>query len=302
MIARSRHPHGGAVNVLLPARMSQWTALDDNEWSPLFSHHLLDTSMISQLQLDAQAVRKTLVDFLCAETARIGIGRVVVGLSGGVDSALVTFLAVEALGSDNVRCLFLPYKHSNPESKVHASLVAEALRLQIEEVDITPMVEPLFEMDPVMSAVRRGNIMARERMIVLYDRSARDGALVAGTGNKTEILLGYSTLHGDAACAINPIGGLYKTQVWQLAAHIGVPDVVIRKAPSADLWAGQTDESELGFTYTQADEVLAHLIDEKRSMKDLTTMGFNAELVERIQERIDRYSFKRMLPVIARVG
>jgi NAD+ synthase len=258
--------------------------------------------MLPQLTLDNEAVKGLLVDFLRSEIGRIGLGNAVIGLSGGVDSALVAFLATEALGPEHVYCVMMPYLDSSPESLSHAALVIEQLGVRSERVDITDMVQPLFDAEESMSRVRRGNIMARERMIVLYDRSSRENALVVGTGNKTEILLGYSTLFGDSACAINPIGDLYKSQVWELSTHMGVPDVIVKKSPSADLWTGQTDEDELGFSYGKADELLYFMVDERLDDGELRDMGFDPEFITRLRALIQRNQFKRMPPVIAKVG
>ena len=179
--------------------------------------------MLPQLKLDAAAVAELLTGFIAQEIGKTGLSRAVLGLSGGVDSALSAALAVRALGADNVLCVMMPYSGSSPESLAHAELLAGQLGVRTEKVDITPMVDPLIALEPEMDRVRRGNIMARARMIILYDRSSRERGLVVGTGNKTEMLLGYSTLFGDSACAINPLGDLYKTQVWQLAEYLEIP-------------------------------------------------------------------------------
>jgi len=169
-------------------------------------------------------------------------------------------------------------------------------------IPITDMVDPLFARFPDMDAVRRGNVMARERMILLYDQSAAFKGIVVGTGNKTEILLGYTTLYGDAACGINPLGDLYKTQVRQLARAMGVPEVIVAKAPTADLWKGQTDEGELGFTYAEVDRLLYLLVDQRYSPDDCVDAGFASSFVNTVVERIRRNQFKRMLPPIAKVS
>ena len=258
--------------------------------------------MLPQLKLDNETVKGLLVDFLRSEILRIGINNAVLGLSGGVDSALVAYLAAEALGPEHVLCVMMPYRDSSTESVEHAGLVIEALGVRSERVDITDMVQPLFDSDPEMNRVRRGNIMARERMIVLYDRSSRENGLVVGTGNKTEILLGYSTLFGDSACAINPIGDLYKSQVWDLCRHLGVPEVIVHKAPSADLWTGQTDEEELGFSYSSVDQLLYFMVDERRNDDELQAMGFTQPFIQNVKRLIQRNQFKRVPPVIAKIG
>jgi NAD+ synthase len=258
--------------------------------------------MLPLLKLHLPDVTNLLVGFLKNEIQKVGISKAVLGLSGGVDSALVAFLAAEALGAQNIYCVLMPYASSHPSSISDAEQVVDMLRVNSERVEITAAVEPLFRSDQQMSQVRKGNIMARARMIILYDRSARENALVLGTGNKTEILLGYSTLHGDAACAINPIGDLYKSQVWKLAAHVGVPKNIIEKAPSADLWVGQTDEGELGFSYKHVDELLYFMIDQRLSHTELIEKGFEENFIRKIQLLIKKNQFKRMPPIVAKVG
>lgn len=256
----------------------------------------------ADLSLNYDIVQKLLVGFLRDETHNAGFTRGVVGLSGGVDSAVTAYLAAEALGPGNVRAVLMPYRTSSPESIADARTIAGALEIEAETVDISPMVDAARAAAGTMDNVRAGNVMARQRMIVLYDISARVKALVLGTSNKTESLLGYGTLYGDMACAINPLGDLYKTQVWQLAAHLGVPQRVIDKKPSADLWQGQTDEGELGFTYRDVDMLLFNMIDERRSMKELVAMGFAEEFIRRVQQLVRRNQFKRRPPLIAKVS
>ena len=258
--------------------------------------------MLPQLKLDAPAVVELLTGFIEKETARAGFSNAVIGLSGGVDSALSAFLTVRALGAAHVLCVMLPYRSSSSDSLTHAQLVVDRLGVRSETVDITPMVDPLIENDPGMDNIRRGNIMARERMIVLYDRSSREKALVIGTGNKTESLLGYTTLYGDSACAINPIGDLYKSQVRQLSRHLGVPEEIITKAPSADLWVGQTDEKELGFTYEDVDALLYHMIDRQLDDRQLADEGFDPGFVTSVRDMVRRNEFKRRPPVTARLN
>jgi NAD+ synthase len=254
------------------------------------------------LEINMDLARKVLVSFVREEITRTGLGHGVVGVSGGIDSAVSCFLAAEALGPENVLAVCMPYKHSSPDSLRHAGLVVGATGVKTLTIDITPMVEPLFEKFPKMNSRRKGNIMARERMIVLYDQSAEFEGLVVGTGNKTEILLGYTTLYGDSACAINPLGDLYKTQVRQLARAMGVPDEIVSKPPTADLWAGQTDEGELGFTYTEADQLLYLLVDERYSPEECVQAGFKKALVARVVETVRRNQFKRVLPPIAKLS
>jgi len=256
-----------------------------------------------QVRLECETVRKVLVGFLENEVRKAGFERLIVGLSGGVDSSLAAYLAAQALGPQNVWAVLMPYRTSNPESAAHAALVVEALGIQHLTVNISPMIDAYFEMFPDAEQVRRGNKMARERMTILYDHSFRLGALVLGTSNKTELLLGYGTQHGDMASALNPLGDLYKTQVWQLARHVGVPPVIVEKHPSADLWAGQTDEAELGFTYEEVDKLLYLLVDERYEMADLIGEGgFDERFVRAVFRRVQGSQYKRRLPVIAKIS
>jgi NAD+ synthase len=254
------------------------------------------------LSLNTSLVRSLLVSFLRDETRNAGFMKGVIGLSGGVDSSVAAYLAAEALGPGNVQGVIMPYKTSGADSQRDAGLVVEKLGIKAETVDITPMVDPLLRLSKIEDRVRAGNIMARQRMIILYDRSGRENALVIGTSNKTEILLGYGTLFGDTACAINPLGDLYKTQVWQLAESLGVPKVIVEKPPSADLWQGQTDEGEMGFSYTRVDQLLYSMIDERRSDDDLRSLGFEDAFVQKVKKLIVRNQFKRRMPLIAKIS
>jgi NAD+ synthase len=247
-------------------------------------------------------VERILVDFIAREVGRVGVARVVLGLSGGVDSAVSAALAVRALGPDNVLALMMPYRTSNPESLADARTVAGSLGVDAEVVDITPQIDAYYDRFADASERRRGNKMARERMTILYDFSAARSALVLGTSNKTELLLGYGTLYGDMASAVNPIGDLYKTQVWGLAEHLGLPKSVIRKAPTADLWEGQTDEAELGFGYRDVDRLLYRMVDERASRDELIGLGFDVAFVDRVRGLVQSSQFKRRLPVIAKVS
>jgi len=254
------------------------------------------------LTINTSVARTILTGFIKSEVTRVGFTRAVIGLSGGIDSALSCALAVEALGSDNVLAVKLPYKSSNPDSSAHADILIEQMGMPAKTIEITDMVEPLFERELEMTKLRKGNIMARERMIVLYDQSEMFKGLVIGTSNKTEILLGYSTQFGDSASAINPIGDLYKAQVRQLAQAMDIPSEIIDKAPSADLWVGQTDEDELGFTYDEADKLLYLLVDQRFSPQECVDAGFDKKLVETVIGRVRRTQFKRMLPPIAKLS
>lgn len=254
------------------------------------------------LKLNTAVVRKLLVGFIRDETGNAGFSKGVIGLSGGVDSALVAFLAVEAFGKDNVLALMMPYRTSSPDSATDADLVVKHLGVSGEKIDISPMVDGYVSRDGGMSDLRKGNIMARARMAILYDVSARENALVIGTSNKTEIMLGYGTQFGDTACAINPIGDLYKTQVWQLAEACGVPKIIVEKKPTADLWVGQTDEEELGFSYKLVDQLLYSMIDERRTDAELMSRGFEKHFIEKVKRMVQRNQFKRRPPVIAKVS
>jgi NAD+ synthase len=255
-----------------------------------------------KLTLNTDLARDILAGFIKSEITRVGMSRAIVNLSGGLDSALSCVLAVEAVGAENVVALRLPYRASSPDSLEHAQLLIDQLGVQSKTIEITDMVEPLFKLDPEMSKVRKGNIMARARMIVLYDQSEAFKALPIGTSNKTEILLGYSTIYGDSACAINPIGDLYKTQVRQLSRAMNIPAPIIDKPPSADLWENQTDEGELGFTYEEVDKLLYLLVDQRYSPQEAVEAGFDEAFVNTVTARIRRNQFKRMLPPIAKVS
>ncbi|HZW05214.1 MAG TPA: NAD+ synthase [Anaerolineaceae bacterium] len=254
------------------------------------------------LTINTDLARAILTGFLRAELGRAGFSRAVIALSGGLDSALSCYLAAEALGPENVLAVRMPYRSSSPDSLADAQKVIDALGVQSLDVEITPMVEPLFERFPDMSATRRGNVMARQRMIVIFDQSVAFKALVVGTSNKTEILLGYSTIYGDSASAVNPLGDLYKTQLRQLAEALGVPESIRTKPPSADLWIGQTDETELGYTYAEVDRLLYLLVDQRYTPDECVEAGFGREFVLSVVERVRRNQYKRMMPIIAKVG
>jgi NAD+ synthase len=225
-----------------------------------------------------------------------------VGLSGGVDSAVVAALAARALGPRGVVAVLMPHRLSRPDSLADALALARRLRIPAETVDISPMVDPYFERFPDAGRVRRGNRMARERMNVLFDRSAAHGALVLGTSNKTELLLGYGTLFGDMASALNPLGDLYKTQVRQMAEHLGIPEAIRRKAPTADLWAGQTDEAEIGAPYAVVDRILCLLYDERWEPSEVAAAGFDPRLVAGLRRMVAASQFKRRPPLIAKIS
>lgn len=260
--------------------------------------------MKTNLSYNNEHLTSLLVGFLRNETERIGLKKAIIGLSGGIDSAVSAYLSVQALGCKNVTCLIMPYKTSNPDSTDDAMRVVKDLKVNHRISDITKTVDAALMQceDDDISKVRKGNIMARVRMVLLYDESARQNGLVIGTGNKTEILLGYSTIFGDSASAINPVGDLYKTQLRSLAEHLKVPSEILKKKPSADLWKGQTDEDELGFTYEQVDQYLYQKVDKRKSREALMKMGFKENFMDRVDKLIERSQFKRLPPVIAKVS
>ncbi len=255
-----------------------------------------------KLNLNATQSIDSLTNFIRSTVNDAGFSKAVLGISGGVDSSLSAFLSVRALGEKNVLALRMPYKTSSPESLEHANLIVEQLRVPSLTIDISEAVDAVLVNFPDASLVRRGNVMARIRMINVYDQSAAFPGLVVGTGNKTESLLGYSTLHGDGAFDFNPLADLYKAQVRQLAAEIGVPRSILEKAPSADLWVGQTDEEELGFTYDEMDRLLYALVEEGLSSRDCVTAGFSEDFVQNIVSRVKKYRFKSTLPLAGSVG
>ena len=254
------------------------------------------------LSINTEVAYKILTGFIKSEVRRAGFTRAVVNLSGGLDSALSCALAAEALGSENVLALRLPYRTSSPDSLEHAQWMIDQFKVRSETMEITGMVDALLGQDAEMSNVRKGNIMARARMIVLYDRSQVFKGLPIGTSNKTEILLGYTTLWGDMAAAVNPLGDLYKTQVRQLARAMNIPEPIILKPPSADLWLGQTDEGELGFTYEEVDKLLHLLVDQRYNPQECQEAGFDGKFVAAVVGRMQRNQFKRMMPPIAKLS
>ncbi|HLV37202.1 MAG TPA: NAD+ synthase [Spirillospora sp.] len=259
-------------------------------------------NLLYRLEIDTDLTTRIITGFIKDQIEKVGMKRAVLALSGGIDSALAAYLSAQALGPENVLALRMPYRTSAEASLVDADAVIEALGLPSLTVEITPMVDPLIERFPDMSNVRKGNIMARQRMIVAYDQSAAWGGLVMGTSNKTEFLLGYSTIYGDSGVALQPIADLYKTQVRQLARAVGVPQAIIDKAPSADLWAGQTDEDELGFTYDEVDQVLFLLVDERYTVEEVADEGFDLSFVENVWRRVKANHYKRTMPNIAKVS
>ena len=277
----------------------------DADGRPLFE-------LPDELAIDTDVARRVITGFIGGQLRQAGFERCVLGLSGGIDSALVAFLVAEAIGAEKLLCVLMPYRTSSPASRRDAETIVAHLGCRRELIEITPMVDAYVGRDGTPGAagpealdaspVRRGNFMARMRMATLYDRSVTFGGLVVGTGNKTESLIGYTTLFGDSACAFNPIGDLYKSQVRQVAAAMGVPREVISKAPSADLWPDQTDEGEGSFSYPVLDRVLYWRIDRRRSVDELVEMGFDRTLVERVDRLVATSEFKRQVPPVAKLG
>ncbi|HVA21297.1 MAG TPA: NAD+ synthase [Candidatus Micrarchaeia archaeon] len=264
-------------------------------------------SPVGAEDVDPLAIEPVLVEgilrrFLLEEVTKVGFQRVVVGVSGGVDSALALWLAARALGPAQVLAVLLPYRESDPQSLADAMAVVAQVGVHARTIDISPQVDAYFAAVPTGDRRRRGNKLARERMAVLHDCSLAESALVVGTSNKTELLLGYGTVFGDLAHALNPLGDLYKTQVYQLARHARLPAAVLAKPASADHWPGQSDEDDLGFTYAVADRLLYHLVDERRTEEECRGLGFDAELVRGVRERIRQSQFKRRLPLIAKLS
>lgn len=290
-----------------------------------------DPKDLSALRIDEKLVRAMLVSFLKDETAKAGLKRAVVGVSGGVDSAVVAALAAEAFGPERVLGLHTPYRWSSPDSLADAKALAERFGFGLEVVPITAQIDAYYSLSsqgalppstpggssqaasstqggpppaakkPEVDRIRIGNKMARERKSIEFDRAWPDG-VVLGTSNKTELLLGYGTWYGDMASSLNPVGDLYKTQLRELATEVGVPERIVRKVPTAELWEGQTDEDELGFTYPQADLILYHMVDRRLRPEELVGAGFDAALVRRIREMVRRSHYKRVMPLIAKLS
>ncbi len=257
----------------------------------------------ARLKLNAALATKALTGFIADANRSAGTAGMVLGLSGGVDSALSAALAARALGPERVHALILPYRTSSPDSRTDAELVAAEFGLKPRVIDVSAPVDAYFESaEPDADPVRRGNLTARMRMAILFDQAKKLGCLVLGTSNKTEILLGYSTIFGDNASSVNPLGDLYKQQVRQLSEHVGVPERVIAKPPSADLWPGQTDEDELGLPYATADEVLYLMFNLGLTVAEVVAAGYPAEVVRKIDQLERGNRFKRRLMLIARLS
>ena len=256
---------------------------------------------MNKLDLNLKDIHSELVEFLRENFKKAGFSKAVLGLSGGIDSALVAYLLRDALGKENVLAIMMPYKSSNPDSLNHAKLVVEDLKINAKTIEITNMIDAYFKNEKDASSLRMGNKMARERMSILFDYSSKENALVVGTSNKTEIYLGYSTQFGDSACALNPIGDLYKTNIWDLSRYLKIPNELIEKKPSADLWEGQTDEQEMGLTYKEADQVLYRMLEENKTTEEVLAEGFNKDLVDNIVRRMNRSEYKSRMPLIAKI-
>ncbi len=254
------------------------------------------------MKINPEFTEKVLTNFIRDELAKFGYAKGILGLSGGLDSAVSATLAARALSPKNVIALIMPYGNNFPQDIEDAKSLAQSLGLQYETIDISPQVDCYFKACPVENRILKGNKMARERMSILYDYSSRKKALVLGTSNKTELLLGYGTIHGDMASAINPLGDLYKTQIRHLAEYLDIPKNILEKKPSAGLWAGQTDEEELGIDYETIDKILFLLVDERRTKQEILKLGFNKSHLERITSFIVSSEFKRKLPIIPKLS
>ena len=254
------------------------------------------------MKINGPFVEKVLTSFIREELSKFNYKKAIVGLSGGLDSSVCAFLAIKALSPRNVIALILPYQKTFQQDVKDAQSVAKHLKIQWRIIDISPMVDAYFSKYPTENKIIKGNKMARERMSILYDFSAREKALVLGTSNKTELLLGYGTIYGDTACGINPLGDLYKTQIKQLGQYLGVPENILKKVPSAGFWTGQTDEGELGLTYEEADKILFMLVDQMVSKKEVIGAGYKKETVGKIINLIKKSEFKRKMPPIPKIS
>lgn len=256
---------------------------------------------MEKLRIDSKRVKEKIIEFIRKQAKEAGLSKAVIGLSGGVDSSTVAYLAKEALGRENVYGVILPYKTTNKEDIEDAKEIIKTLGINLVELEITPVVDSLLTSLKDTDKIRKGNVMARTRMIVLYDQAAKYKGLVLGTSNKTELFLGYFTKFGDGGVDIKPLGDLYKTQVRQLAKDLGIPEKIIKKIPTAGLWPGQTDEGELGFTYEEADRLLYHMLDEKKSDEKLVKSGFKKEFIEKVKNKVKNTEHKRRPASIAKL-
>jgi len=254
------------------------------------------------MKINVAFVEKILILFIREELSKFDYKKGVLGISGGLDSSVCAFLSTKALKPANVIGLIMPYGKTPSRDLDEALKLAQQLKIKSKIIDISPMLDIYYKKYPTKNRILMGNKMARERMSILYDFSAREKALVLGTSNKTELLLGYGTIYGDMASAVNPLGDLYKTQVRQLAIHLGVPERIVKKTPSAGLWPGQTDEKELGLTYEEIDKILFQWVDKRKSIKEINDSGFPKEDVEKIINLVKNSEFKRKLPQIPKIS
>lgn len=254
------------------------------------------------MKINSKLVIRVLTKFIREETHKAGFGQAIIGVSGGLDSTVCAYLAAQALEPDKVIGLIMPYKDLDSEGVAHAEKVASILGIRHQKIDISPQIDAYFALFPTENVILKGNKMARERMSILYDFSAREKAMILGTSNKTELLIGYGTIHGDMACGINPMGDLYKTQIRELGAYLKIPAEILAKKPTAGLWPGQTDEDEIGISYEELDQILYHLVDLRQSPDEVARAGFDPQKIRRIIDMIKKSEFKRKMPPIAKVS
>jgi len=248
---------------------------------------------------DPQKEIAKIIAFIQNTVSTAGVQKLVMGLSGGIDSALVATLCAQALGPEAVTAVCLPYKTSNPQSLHDAHLLAKFVGIKLRIISITALVDSYFQKDaPQADTLRKGNFMARQRMCILYDLSAELPALVVGTSNKSEIYTGFCTIYGDAACAFEPIGHLYKTEVFTLAKTLRIPESIIQKKPSADLWENQTDEEDLGISYARLDQILMFHLDQKMTQQEVLARGFSEQEYNLVLHKIQKSEYKRKMPLL----